>query len=125
MWGVKRGAACPFWSAYGSEGGKRTSAPCTTFLSAGVAVVLSARHITPSVLSPLTLQNLSVARENGTRMLFAPVKNETIKVPRSAHDEDGKYQVNITAYNHFGFSQSDPVSFGLKDIGEISHLTVT
>lgn len=102
-------------------GGKHTSAPSTTFLSAGVAVVLSVCHITPHVLSPLTLQNLSVARENGTRMLLAVKNAETIEVPRSAHDGDAKYHVNVTAYNHFGFSQSDPVSFCLKDMGEIYH----
>lgn len=73
-----------------------------------------------TALSPLTLQNLSVARENSTQILLAHVKNaETIEVLRSAHDEDGKYQVNVTAYNHFGFSQSDPVSFCVNDMGEI------
>lgn len=77
-------------------------------------------------LSPLSLQNLSVARENGTRILLVRVKRaETVKVPRLAHDEDGKYQVNVTAYNHFGFAQSDPVSFCLKDMGEIYCLTIT
>lgn len=78
------------------------------------------------VLSPLSLQNLSVARENGTRILLVHVKRaETVKVPRSAHDEHGTYQVNVTAYNHFGFEQSDPVSFCLKDMGEIYHLNAT
>lgn len=122
---MKRGGACLFWSAHGNEGGKHTSAISTTFPSAGVAVVLRVCHITPRVLSLLTLQNLSVTRENGTRVLFAHVEFESINVSRSAHDEDSKYQVNVTAYNHFGFSQSDPVSFWLKDKGEISHLTVT
>nr|AAR25687.1 class I helical cytokine receptor number 24 [Tetraodon nigroviridis] len=63
-----------------------------------------------------TNYNVSVGRENGTRILLAGTENVTIQVPCSAHDEDGKYQVNVTAYNHFGFSQSDPVSFFLKDI---------
>lgn len=91
-----------------------------------MTVVVSVCHVTPHVLSPLTLLNLSVARENGTRMLLAQVKNaETVKVALSARDDDGEYWVNITAYNHFGFSQSDPVSFYLKDIGELYRLTVT
>lgn len=72
----------------------------------------------------ITAHLSSVARENGTRILLAGTENVTIQVPCSAHDEDGKYQVNVTAYNHFGFSQSDPVSFFLKDIGEIYDLTV-
>lgn len=125
MSGVKRGGTPLFWSARGSEGGKHTSAPPTTFQSAGVAVVLRLGLVTERVLPRITLQNLSVARENGTRILLARVENaETIKVPRSAHNEDDKYQLNVTAYNHFGFSQSDPVSFFLKDIGEIYRLFV-
>lgn len=88
--------------------------------------VVSGGHLTPHLLSLLTLQNLSVGRENGTRILLAHVENaETIEVPRSADNEDGAYQVNVTAYNHFGFSQSDPVTFCLRDMGKIYLLTVT
>lgn len=77
------------------------------------------------VVSPLSLQNLSVARENGTRILLVVNCAETVNVTRLAHDEDGKYQVNVTAYNHFGFAQSDPVSFCLNDMGEMYCLTIT
>lgn len=75
----------------------------------------------PCYTAPVLIrQDLSVVRENGTQILLTHVRNAgSAKVPRSAIDEDGKYQVNIMAYNHFGSSQSDPVSLCLEDMGKL------
>ncbi|XP_011613024.1 interleukin-23 receptor isoform X1 [Takifugu rubripes] len=62
-----------------------------------------------------TIYNISVSRENGTQIILTHV-NGSAKVPRSAIDEDGKYQVNVMAHNHFGSSQSDPVYLCLEDM---------
>lgn len=62
----------------------------------------------------------SVVRENGTQILLTHVRNAgSAKVPRSAIDEDGKYQVNVMAHNHFGSSQADPVYLCLEDMGKL------
>uniref|UniRef100_A0A3Q4ACQ7 Fibronectin type-III domain-containing protein n=1 Tax=Mola mola TaxID=94237 RepID=A0A3Q4ACQ7_MOLML len=63
-----------------------------------------------------TAYNVSVSRENGTRILLDQVQNaETIIIPRAAMDEDIKYQLTVTAYNYFGASQSDPVILCVND----------
>lgn len=80
------------------------------------------RRVTPC---SLTQQVFSVVRENGTQILARVVDGKSVKVPRSLIDEDGKYQVNVTACNRFGSSRSDPVSFCLEDMGAIHHLTVS
>ncbi|TWW57690.1 Interleukin-12 receptor subunit beta-2 [Takifugu flavidus] len=75
-----------------------------------------------------TIYNISVSRENGTQIILTHV-NGSAKVPRSAIDEDGKYQVNVMAHNHFGSSQSDPVYLCLEDMGNdtrgSSHRAIT
>ncbi|XP_078115489.1 interleukin-23 receptor isoform X3 [Sander vitreus] len=65
----------------------------------------------------LTTYNISVNRENGTQILFDQIQDaEEITIPRAMIDENTKYQLIITAYNHFGASQSDPFTFCVKDI---------
>lgn len=119
---AKRGGAHISWSAHGSEGGKRTSTPSTTFPSAGAVVVVSVVVALRRVLSPS--KTISVVRGNGTQILARVVDGKGVKVPRSLIDEGGEYQLNVTAGNHFGSSQSDPVSFCLEDMGAIHHFTV-
>ncbi|XP_070689066.1 interleukin-23 receptor [Pempheris klunzingeri] len=64
-----------------------------------------------------TTYNISVSRENGTQILFDQIQDaENATIPRAMIDENIKYQVIITAYNHFGPSQSDPITLCVKDI---------
>ncbi|XP_070817484.1 interleukin-23 receptor [Chaetodon trifascialis] len=64
-----------------------------------------------------TAYNISVCRENGTQILLTQIQDaEEITIPRAMIDENAKYQLTITAYNHFGSSQSDPVILCVKDI---------
>ncbi|KAM9358032.1 interleukin-23 receptor [Symphorus nematophorus] len=63
-----------------------------------------------------TAYNISVNRENGTQTLFDHIRDAAeITIPRVAIDENTKYQLIITAYNHFGVSRSDPVVLCVKD----------
>ncbi|XP_032380964.1 interleukin-23 receptor isoform X2 [Etheostoma spectabile] len=65
----------------------------------------------------LTTYNISVNRENGTKIHLDQIQDaEEIHIPRATIDENTKYQLIITAYNHFGASQSDPFTFSAKDI---------
>ncbi|XP_034567449.1 interleukin-23 receptor [Notolabrus celidotus] len=64
-----------------------------------------------------TAYNISIKRENGTQVLMDQIKgSEEFPLPRSKIDENTTYQLNITAYNHFGASQSDPFYLCVKDI---------
>lgn len=64
-----------------------------------------------------------IIRENGTQILLDQFQNgEEITIPRATIDENTKHQLIITAYNHFGVSQSDPFIFSVKDIGKLSFL---
>ncbi|XP_051233214.1 interleukin-23 receptor [Dicentrarchus labrax] len=64
-----------------------------------------------------TVYNISIYRENGTQILLDPIQDaKEITIPRAMMDENTKYQLNITAYNHFGVSESDPVILCVKDI---------
>lgn len=64
-----------------------------------------------------------ISRENGTQILLDQIQNaETINIPRAMIDEDTKYQLIVTAYNHFGASQSDPVTLCVKDEGRLAFL---
>lgn len=47
---------------------------------------------------------------------------EEITIHRAMIDENTKYQLIITAYNHFGSSESDPFILCVKDIGKFSFL---
>ncbi|XP_047442314.1 interleukin-23 receptor isoform X3 [Mugil cephalus] len=73
-----------------------------------------------------TSYNISIKRENGTLIRTDQIWDaESITVPRSMLDENATYLLNITAYNHFGVSQSDPFVFSVKDmvIPETPHIT--
>ncbi|XP_058493845.1 interleukin-23 receptor isoform X2 [Solea solea] len=64
-----------------------------------------------------TTYNISVNRENGTQIYLDQIQNaEEIKIPRGIVDKSNKYQLIITAYNHFGVSQSNPFILCVKDI---------
>ena len=64
-----------------------------------------------------------IIRENGTQILLDQIQNaEEIAIPRAMIDENTKYQLIITAHNHFGESQSDPFTFCVKDIGKLPFL---
>lgn len=55
--------------------------------------------------------------------LFYHIQNaETIDLPRAEIANDTKYNLTITAYNHFGESQSDPFSFCVKEISKFLFL---
>ncbi|XP_037627239.1 interleukin-23 receptor isoform X1 [Sebastes umbrosus] len=74
----------------------------------------------------LTTYNISLNRESGTQVLFDQIQDaEGITIPRALTDENTTYQLNITAYNHFGASQSDPFILCVKDIviPETPHIT--
>uniref|UniRef100_A0A3Q2Q489 Interleukin-12 receptor subunit beta-2-like n=1 Tax=Fundulus heteroclitus TaxID=8078 RepID=A0A3Q2Q489_FUNHE len=58
-----------------------------------------------------TRYNISVLRY--TVMVL---DGEKISIPRAILDENTKYTLIATAYNHFGASQSDPFIFSLEDI---------
>ncbi|XP_042070408.1 interleukin-23 receptor isoform X2 [Haplochromis burtoni] len=64
-----------------------------------------------------TLYNISVNRENESqKRLFQIQDADKITIPRSMFDENTTYLIIITASNHFGTSQSDPVVLRVKDI---------
>ncbi|XP_071343501.1 interleukin-23 receptor isoform X2 [Trachinotus anak] len=64
-----------------------------------------------------TTYNISVRRENGIQMHLDQIQDaEKVTVPRGILDKNTKYQLIITAYNHFGVSQSDPFILCVKDI---------
>ncbi|XP_044056758.1 interleukin-23 receptor isoform X2 [Siniperca chuatsi] len=64
-----------------------------------------------------TTYNVSVNRENETQILLHQIQDaEEISIPRSMIDENTQYQLIITAYNHFGASQSDLFILCVKDI---------
>ncbi|XP_042340134.1 interleukin-23 receptor isoform X2 [Plectropomus leopardus] len=64
-----------------------------------------------------TTYNISVSRENGTQILLDQIQDagESV-IQRAIIDENTKYRLTVTAYNHFGASQSDPFVFCVKDI---------
>ncbi|XP_054459001.1 interleukin-23 receptor [Anoplopoma fimbria] len=65
----------------------------------------------------LTTYNISLNRENGTQILFDQIQDAAeITIPRAKIDENTTHQLIITAYNHFGVSQSDPFFFCAKDV---------
>ncbi|XP_021176703.2 interleukin-23 receptor [Fundulus heteroclitus] len=62
-----------------------------------------------------TRYNISVLRENES--IFGLIQDgEKISIPRAILDENTKYTLIATAYNHFGATQSDPFIFSLEDI---------
>ncbi|XP_053285858.1 interleukin-23 receptor isoform X2 [Pleuronectes platessa] len=64
-----------------------------------------------------TTYNVSVYRGNRTQVhLNQTQEAEEITIPRRIVDGNTKYQLIITAYNHFGASQSDPFMLCEKDI---------
>uniref|UniRef100_A0A3Q1HWC9 Fibronectin type-III domain-containing protein n=1 Tax=Acanthochromis polyacanthus TaxID=80966 RepID=A0A3Q1HWC9_9TELE len=72
------------------------------------------------------LYNISINRENGTRIHSAQTRNaEKITIRRGMLEENTKNLIIIAAYNPFGVSQSDPFIFCIKDIviPETPHIT--
>ncbi|XP_019936159.2 interleukin-23 receptor [Paralichthys olivaceus] len=64
-----------------------------------------------------TTYNVSVYRGNGTQVHLEQTQDaEEITIPREIVDANTKYQLIITAYNHFEASQSDPFILREKDI---------
>ncbi len=64
-----------------------------------------------------------IIRENGTQILLDQIQDAgEITIPRATIEENTKYQLIITAHNHFGASQSDPFILSVKDIGKLSFL---
>lgn len=71
-----------------------------------------------------------ICRGNGTRVELYQIQDDEQRVSanplttisRAVIEENIKYKLIITAYNHFGESQSDPFIFCLKDIGKTSFL---
>lgn len=43
--------------------------------------------------------------------------DEEFSIPRALLEENTKYTLTATAYNHFGASRSDPFIFSVADIG--------
>ncbi|KAK5907369.1 hypothetical protein CesoFtcFv8_005228 [Champsocephalus esox] len=72
----------------------------------------------------ITIYNISLNRGNGTRVELYQIQDDEQRVSanplttisRAVIEETIKYKLIITAYNHFGESQSDPFIFCLKDI---------
>ncbi|XP_028259644.1 interleukin-23 receptor [Parambassis ranga] len=61
--------------------------------------------------------NISVSRENGSLIHFHHIQNaEETSIPRSMLEDDTKYLLTVTAYNHFGASPSDPFILSVKDV---------
>ncbi|XP_017262324.1 interleukin-23 receptor [Kryptolebias marmoratus] len=64
-----------------------------------------------------TFYNVSLCRANGTQIHSDHTKNgDKVILPREILDENTKYLFVVTAYNHFGASQSDPYIFCIKDL---------
>uniref|UniRef100_A0A671VZ83 Fibronectin type-III domain-containing protein n=1 Tax=Sparus aurata TaxID=8175 RepID=A0A671VZ83_SPAAU len=64
-----------------------------------------------------TTYNISIKRENGTQVLLDQIQDAgEITIPRAMIDENTKHQLIIIAYNHFGASQSDPVTLCVEDM---------
>ncbi|XP_034085590.1 interleukin-23 receptor isoform X1 [Gymnodraco acuticeps] len=71
----------------------------------------------------ITTYNISLNRGNGTRLELYQIQDDEqrvsanpLTISRAVIEENIKYKLIITAYNHFGESQSDPFIFCLKDI---------
>ncbi|KAK1896887.1 Interleukin-12 receptor subunit beta-2 [Dissostichus eleginoides] len=71
----------------------------------------------------ITTYNISLNRKNGTRIELYQIQDDKqrvsanpLTISRAVIEENIEYQLIITAYNHFGESQSDPFIFCLKDI---------
>ncbi|KAM3876143.1 interleukin-12 receptor subunit beta-2-like [Diretmus argenteus] len=65
----------------------------------------------------ITTYNVSVTRENGTQIHYDWIQSTgELTVPRTVLDENVKYQLSITAYNHFGCKQSDPFVLCVKNV---------
>ncbi|KAJ4943859.1 hypothetical protein JOQ06_006353 [Pogonophryne albipinna] len=71
----------------------------------------------------ITTYNISLNRENGTRVELYQIQDDEqrvsanpLTISRAVIEENIKYKFIITAYNHFGESQSDPFIFCSKDI---------
>ncbi|XP_036969484.1 interleukin-23 receptor isoform X1 [Acanthopagrus latus] len=64
-----------------------------------------------------TTYNVSIKRANGTQVLLDQIRGaEEITMPRAMIGENAEHQLIITAYNHFGASQSDPVTLCVEDM---------
>ncbi|KAM4629037.1 interleukin-23 receptor isoform 2-T3 [Polymixia lowei] len=63
-----------------------------------------------------TSYNISVSRENGTQIRYDGIQRTEFTMLRTTLDENKKYQLSITAYNHFGKSKSDPFILCVKDV---------
>ncbi|XP_056271475.1 interleukin-23 receptor isoform X2 [Pseudoliparis swirei] len=65
----------------------------------------------------LPTYNVSLYRENGTRMLIDRIQGaENVSIRRAEIDENTTHRMVITAYNHFAASRSDPFMLRVKDI---------
>ncbi|KAJ4943862.1 hypothetical protein JOQ06_006356 [Pogonophryne albipinna] len=71
----------------------------------------------------ITTYNISLNRENGTWVELYQIQDDEqrvsanpLTISRAVIEENIKYKFIITAYNHFGESQSDPFIFCSKDI---------
>lgn len=57
-------------------------------------------------------------RENGSLVHFHHIQDaEETNIPRSILEDNTKYLLTVTAYNHFGASPSDPFILSVKDVG--------
>uniref|UniRef100_UPI0037E73288 interleukin-23 receptor n=1 Tax=Semicossyphus pulcher TaxID=241346 RepID=UPI0037E73288 len=64
-----------------------------------------------------TAYNISINRENETPVLLDQIQGVgVISIPRAKIEGHTTYQLIITAYNHFGASQSDPFNLCVNDI---------
>lgn len=119
---VKRHEAQILSTACGREDRKRTSLPPTTYQSRGRLSLID------QVFSPVWRQKTSlvtccVTRANGTQVLLDQIRGaEEITMPRAMIGENTEHQLIITAYNHFGASQSDPVTLCVEDMGKMTPL---
>lgn len=123
---VKRREAQILSTACGREDRKRTSIPPTTYQSRGRLSLID--QVSCLVSSPDGWQKTSlvtrcITRENGTQVLLDQIQDAgEITIPRAMIDENTKHQLIIIAYNHFGASQSDPVTLCVEDMGKITPL---
>lgn len=124
---VKQQGAQILQTAHGREDRKHISPLPTTLQSTGEVLGLGHVKLSPSSHRSMYIcfifNTCSIISENGTQILsHQKQESEKITIPRAKIDENTKYQLIITAYNHFGASQSDPFILCVKDIGKLSFL---
>lgn len=118
---VKQRGAQTWLTASGTEDRKHTYPHSTTSHSTGKSFHCSCLLLfVVSHVEPCRWCLFCFHRENGTQIYSDHIQNVCrVNLHGESLGENTKFLLSITAYNHFGESQSDPYVFYMKDLGNI------